>query len=106
MENDKLVVVAEDDYKVEQVKDILFGKLVKRNVPIKNIHFSESEKALGGTARQYGDLISGIDKENAKNQHSYQNSGIKVKSQIQEDKIRVTGKVGMIYKKSWLFYEN
>ena len=34
--------------------------------------FSESEKALGGTARQYGDLISGIDKENAKNQHSYQ----------------------------------
>ena len=33
------------------------------------------------------------------------NSGIKVKSQIQEDKIRVTGKVGMIYKKSWLFYE-
>ena len=26
------------------------------------------------------------------------NSGIKVKSQIQEDKIRVTGKVGMIYK--------
>ena len=78
LENDKLVVVAEDDYKVEQVKDILFGKLVKRNVPIKNIHFSESEKALGGTARQYGDLISGIDKENAK--------------QIQEDKIRVTGK--------------
>lgn len=66
LENDKLVVVAEDDYKVEQVKDILFGKLVKRNVPIKNIHFSESEKALGGTARQYGDLISGIDKENAK----------------------------------------
>lgn len=47
LENDKLVVVAEDDYKVEQVKDILFGKLVKRNVPIKNIHFSESEKALG-----------------------------------------------------------
>ena len=51
LENDKLVVVAEDDYKVEQVKDILFGKLVKRNVPIKNIHFSEMEKALGGSAR-------------------------------------------------------
>ena len=93
LENDKLVVVAEDDYKVEQVKDILFGKLVKRNVPIKNIHFSESEKALGGTARQYGDLISGIDKENAKKINTaIKNSGIKVKSQIQEDKIRVTGK--------------
>ena len=93
LENDKLVVVAEDDYKVEQVKDILFGKLVKRNVPIKNIHFSESEKSLGGTARQYGDLISGIDKENAKKINTaIKNSGITVKSQIQEDKIRVTGK--------------
>lgn len=93
LENDKLVVVAEDDYKVEQVKDILFGKLVKRNVPIKNIHFSESEKSLGGTARQYGDLISAIDKENAKKINTaIKNSGIKVKSQIQEDKIRVTGK--------------
>ena len=108
LENDKLVVVAEDDYKVEQVKDILFGKLVKRNVPIKNIHFSESEKALGGTARQYGDLISGIDKEKCEKKSTQlsKTSGIKVKSQIQEDKIRVLEKVGMIYKKSWLFYEN
>ncbi|MGQ4819831.1 DUF520 family protein, partial [Enterococcus faecium] len=40
-----------------------------------------------------GDLISGIDKENAKKINTaIKNSGIKVKSQIQEDKIRVTGK--------------
>lgn len=93
LENNRLVVVAEDDYKVEQVKDVLFSKLVKREVPIKNIHFSESEKALGGTARQYGDLISGIDKDNAKKIIvAIKNSGIKVKSQIQEDQVRVTGK--------------
>lgn len=93
LENNKLVVVAEDDYKIEQVKDVLFSKLVKRAVPIKNIHFSASEKALGGSARQYGDLISGIDKDNAKKINvAIKNSGIKVKSQIQEDQIRVTGK--------------
>lgn len=93
LENNKLVVVAEDDYKIEQVKDVLFNKLVKRAVPIKNIHFSTSEKALGGSARQYGDLISGIDKDNAKKINvAIKNSGIKVKSQIQEDQIRVTGK--------------
>ena len=68
--------------------------------------FSESEKALGGTARQYGDLISGIDKENAKINTAIKNSGIKVKSQIQEDKIRVTGKSRDDLQKSWLFYEN
>lgn len=93
LENGKLVLVAEDDYKVEQVKDVLFSKLVKRAVPIKNIHFSDSEKALGGNVRQYGDLISGIDRDNAKKINvAIKNSGIKVKSQIQEDKIRVTGK--------------
>ncbi|MFK4567078.1 YajQ family cyclic di-GMP-binding protein [Enterococcus sp. UD-01] len=93
LENNQLVVVAEDDYKVEQVKDVLFSKLVKRGVPIKNIQFSDSEKALGGTARQYGELISGIDKDNAKKINvAIKNSGLKVKSQIQEDKIRVTGK--------------
>jgi uncharacterized protein YajQ (UPF0234 family) len=93
LENNQLVVVAEDDYKVEQVKDVLFSKLVKRGVPIKNIQFSNSEKALGGTARQYGELISGIDKDNAKKINvAIKNSGLKVKAQIQEDKIRVTGK--------------
>lgn len=93
IENNQLVLVAEDDYKIDQVKDVLLSKLIKRNVPIKNIHFSESEKALGGNVRQYGDLVSGIDKENAKKINlAIKNSGLKVKSQIQEDQIRVTGK--------------
>ncbi|WP_086349388.1 YajQ family cyclic di-GMP-binding protein [Candidatus Enterococcus clewellii] len=93
LDNNRLVVIADDDYKVEQVKDVLFGKLVKRGVPIKNIQFSTSEKALGGAARQYGDLVSGIDKENAKKINvAIKNSGVKVKSQIQDDQIRVTGK--------------
>ncbi|MGK0551643.1 YajQ family cyclic di-GMP-binding protein [Enterococcus faecalis] len=93
LDNGKLVVIAEDDYKLEQVKDILFNKLVKRSVPIKNIQFSASEKALGGMARQYGQLINGIDKEQAKKiTTAIKNSGLKVKTQIQEEKIRVTGK--------------
>ncbi|MCB5956288.1 YajQ family cyclic di-GMP-binding protein [Enterococcus sp. CWB-B31] len=93
LENGRLAVVADDDYKVEQVKDVLFSKLVKREVPIKNIQFSDSEKSLGGTARQYGELISGIDKENGKKiNNEIKKSGLKVKSQYQEDKIRVTGK--------------
>ena len=93
LENGRLVVIADDDYKVEQVKDVLFAKLVKREVPIKNIQFTDSEKALGGTALQYGDLISGIDKDNGKKINTaIKKSGLKVKSQYQEDKIRVTGK--------------
>ncbi|HAP7878236.1 TPA: DUF520 family protein, partial [Enterococcus faecium] len=37
LENSNLVVLSDDDFKIEQIKDVLFGKLIKRNVPIKNI---------------------------------------------------------------------
>ncbi|MDT2835848.1 YajQ family cyclic di-GMP-binding protein [Enterococcus durans] len=93
LENNQLVVVGDDDFKIEQIKDVLLGKLIKRNVPIKNIHFSDSEHALGGKARQTAELVSGIDRENAKKiTTEIKNSKMKVKAQIQEDQIRVTGK--------------
>lgn len=92
-DNNKLIILSDDDFKIEQIKDVLFSKLNKRNVPIKNIHFSESEHALGGKARQSAELINGIDRENAKKiTTEIKNSKIKVKTQIQEDQIRVTGK--------------
>lgn len=93
LENNQLVVVGDDDFKIEQIKDVLLGKLNKRNVPIKNIHFSDSKHALGGKARQTAELVSGIDRENAKKiTTEIKNSKMKVKAQIQEDQIRVTGK--------------
>ena len=93
LENNQLVVVGDDDFKIEQIKDVLLGKLNKRNVPIKNIHFSDSKHALGGKARQTAELVSGIDRENAKKiTKEIKNSKTKVKAQIQEDQIRVTGK--------------
>lgn len=93
LENNQLVVVGDDDFKIEQIKDVLLGKLNKRNVPIKNIHFSDSKHALGGKARQTAELVSGIDLENAKKiTTEIKNSKMKVKAQIQEDQIRVTGK--------------
>ncbi|EOA3531423.1 YajQ family cyclic di-GMP-binding protein [Enterococcus hirae] len=92
-DNNKLTILSDDDFKIEQIKDVLFSKLNKRNVPIKNIHFSESEHALGGKARQSAELINGIDRENAKKiTTEIKNSKIKVKTLIQEDQIRVTGK--------------
>ncbi|ENZ5600229.1 YajQ family cyclic di-GMP-binding protein [Enterococcus hirae] len=92
-DNNKLTILSDDDFKIEQIKDVLFSKLNKRNVPIKNIHFSESEHALGGKARQSAELINGIDRENAKKiTTEIKNSKIKVKTQIQEDQIRVIGK--------------
>ncbi|MBE6173747.1 MAG: DUF520 family protein, partial [Enterococcus faecium] len=57
------------------------------------IHFSETEHALGGKARQSADLVNGIDRDNGKKiTTAIKNEKLKVKTQIQEDQIRVTGK--------------
>jgi len=93
LEKEELVLVSDDDFKLEQLKDVLISKLVKRNVPIKNLDYSKVEGASGGTVRQRAKLVQGIDKENAKKINTIiKNSGLKVKSQIQDDQIRVTAK--------------
>lgn len=93
LENEELVLVSDDEYKMGQLKDVLISKLVKRGVPIKNLDYGKMEGASGGTVRQRAKLVQGIDKDNAKKINLIvKNTGNKVKSQIQDDQIRVTGK--------------
>ncbi|NHM33683.1 YajQ family cyclic di-GMP-binding protein [Neobacillus terrae] len=93
LDKEELVLVSDDEYKLDQLKDVLLGKLIKRNVPIRNLDYSKIEKASGGTVRQRAKLIQGIDKENAKKINTIiKNSGVKVKSQVQDDQVRVSGK--------------
>ncbi|WJQ84113.1 YajQ family cyclic di-GMP-binding protein [Brevibacillus brevis] len=93
LEKEELVLVSDDEFKLSQVKEILLGKLVKRDVPIKNLDYGKTEPAAGGTVRQRVKLVQGIDKDNAKKINSIiKDTGLKVKTQIQDDQIRVTGK--------------
>lgn len=93
LDKEELVLVSDDEYKLEQLKDVLIGKLIKRGVPIKNLDYGKIEGASGGTVRQRANLVQGIDKENAKKINTLiKNSGLKVKSQVQDDQIRVTAK--------------
>ncbi len=93
LDKEELVLVSDDEYKMDQLKDVLFSKLIKRGVPIKNLDYGKLEGASGGTVRQRAKLVQGIDKENAKKINTIiKNSGVKVKSQVQDDQIRVTGK--------------
>ncbi|KQL55006.1 hypothetical protein AN964_16845 [Heyndrickxia shackletonii] len=93
LDKEELVLVSDDEYKLGQVKDVLFSKLIKRGVPVKNLDYGKVENASGGTVRQRAKLIQGIDKENAKKINTIiKNSGVKVKSQVQDDQVRVTGK--------------
>ncbi len=93
LDNGDLVLISDDDYKLEQLKDVLITKLIKRGVPTKNLDYRKVENALGGTVRQRVKLKSGIDKDDAKKiNNAIKESKLKVKSQIQDDQIRVTGK--------------
>lgn len=89
----ELVLVSDDDFKLEQVKDVLHSKLIKRNVPLKGLNYGKTEPAAGGTVRQRAKIVQGIDQENAKKINKIiKDTKLKVKSQIQDDQIRVTGK--------------
>ncbi|WP_075981474.1 YajQ family cyclic di-GMP-binding protein [Bacillus massilinigeriensis] len=93
LDKEELVLISDDEYKLGQLKDVLFGKMIKRGIPIKNLDYSKIEGASGGTVRQRAKLVQGIDKDNAKKINTIiKNSGLKVKSQVQDDQIRVTGK--------------
>ncbi|MCU9592125.1 YajQ family cyclic di-GMP-binding protein [Bacillus velezensis] len=93
LEKEELVLISDDEFKLNQLKDVLSGKLIKRDVPTKNIEYGKIENASGGTVRQRAKLVQGIDKDNAKKINAViKNSGLKVKSQIQDDQVRVTGK--------------
>jgi len=93
LEKDELVVVSDDEYKLKSVLDILLSKLVRRNVPVKNLDYGKVEPAAQGTVRQRIRLKQGIDQENAKKINTIiRDTKLKVKSQILGDQIRVSGK--------------
>jgi len=93
LDKEELVLVSDDEYKLEQLKDVLISKMIKRGIPVKNLDYGKIEGASGGTVRQRAKLVQGIDKDNAKIINVLiKNSGLKVKSQIQDDQIRVTAK--------------
>ncbi|RBW68984.1 YajQ family cyclic di-GMP-binding protein [Bacillus taeanensis] len=93
LENEEIVLVSDDEYKLNQLKDVLISKLIKRDVPIKNLDYSKIEAASGGTVRQRAKLVQGLDKENAKKiTKAIKDAKLKVKAQVQDDQVRVSGK--------------
>ncbi|CAH1197752.1 hypothetical protein PAECIP111893_00940 [Paenibacillus plantiphilus] len=93
LEKEVLVVASDDEYKLASVIDILQSKMVKRGVPIKNLEYGKVEPASAATVRQRITLKQGIEQDISKKINILiRDSKLKVKSQIQGDQIRVTGK--------------
>jgi hypothetical protein len=93
LEGHEIVLVADDEYKLKSVIDILQSKLVKRNVSLKALTYGKVEPAAGGTVRQRITLQQGIPVEKAREIVKFiKETKAKVQASINGNMVRVSGK--------------
>ena len=86
-----ITLVADDDFKLRALTDILATRLAKRAISLKSLKFNEPEKAFQGYLRQLAEIRMGIDKEKAKELTGIiKGLGLKVQAQIEGEKIKVS----------------
>ena len=88
----KLVLAAEDEFKVNALWEIVSTRLVRRNVPVKNLNRGVAVPAANSTVRQEIALQQGIPSDTAKNIIKYLKDAKlkKVQASIQGDQLRIT----------------
>jgi cyclic-di-GMP-binding protein len=90
---EKVSIVSDDEMKMRNVLDMLFGKAVKRGIDIKAFDVGELEPASGGMVRRVLKVRSGIPKEKSKPlMEKIKSLKLKVTAQYQDEQIRVSGK--------------
>jgi cyclic-di-GMP-binding protein len=87
-----LALVADDDFKMRALFDVLQGKLIKRGVPVKNLDIGETKPAGGDTVRKEITLKMALDGDTAKNVAAAIKDAKmkKVQAAIQGDQVRVS----------------
>jgi cyclic-di-GMP-binding protein len=90
--NEKTVtLVADDDFKMRALTDILATRMARRGISLKSLKFNPPEKAFEGYLRQKIEICMGIDKERAKELTAIiKGMGLKVQTQIEGEKIKVS----------------
>lgn len=88
----KIGLHAADDYKLEAMWQVLTGRLVARNVPIKNLVRGTPQKATQGTVRQDITLVQGIEQDIARKIVRFvkEQKFKKAQAQIQGDAVRIS----------------
>ena len=88
----EITLIAEDNYKIEQVQQILRTHFVKRKLETSALKFSDIESAKGNTIRQKASIIQGIDKDTALLiNKEIKSSKLKVQVSNRGDELRVSG---------------
>ncbi len=93
IEDNALVLTAEDETRLRNMNDILQQKLVRRGVSLKALDYGRIEAAAGGTVRQRVELQQGIPQEKAREIVKYiKDTKAKVQAAIQGETVRITGR--------------
>ena len=89
---EQIVLYADDDFKLGQVRDVLYGKMAKRNVDVRYLKDDKLETIGSYKRKQTMKIQKGIAAELAKKVvRIIKDSKIKVQASIQGDAVRVTG---------------
>lgn len=92
-EKNEITLLADDDYKLSAMHDLLKVHLTRRKVDTAALDFKNKEAASGNMIRQKVVVKEGIDQETAKKiVKEIKASKIKVQAAIQGDSVRITGK--------------
>jgi hypothetical protein len=85
-------LIAEDKMKMDAVWDVLQTRMIRRNVPVKNLKAADAETMAGGMVKRTVTLQQGIPSETAKDivKHLKDQKMTKVQATIQADQVRVT----------------
>ncbi len=87
-----LTVFADDDFKLDQVYDVLIGKLTKRGVDVRCLQRGKVETISGDKVKQVITVKVGIDQELGKKiQKLIKDAKLKLQASIQGDAVRVSG---------------
>ncbi|MCZ8016848.1 MAG: YajQ family cyclic di-GMP-binding protein [Limnobacter sp.] len=87
-----ILVFADDDFKLDQVAEIIRNKCAKRNVDVRFLVFDKKEKMSGDKIKQTVTVKNGLDKDLAKQVvKEIKDSKMKVQASIQGDTVRIQG---------------
>jgi uncharacterized protein YajQ (UPF0234 family) len=89
----ELQLLADSDFQINQVRDILLAKLSKRGVDVRFLDFTAKIEKMGGDkVRLTVEVKQGVDADTAKKVvAALKQSKIKVQGSIQGDSVRVSG---------------
>ncbi len=87
-----ITLIADNDFQIQQVRDIAYNKMAKRQIDIGSFEEGKTEPS-GMTAQQKLAVRQGIDKDTAKKIIKLtKESKLKIQATIQDEQIRITGK--------------